>query len=148
VSPVPDDRRSLVTCNLLYCVVLFPSANVCSFYPVVLLLNWNVRGLNALVRRSGMRDMVCAMKAFVACLQETKLQDIDESMVSEILGPKFRNNYSCLPADDTSGGILIAASDDHFQLFSSSRSKYSLSMRIQALQDASEWTLTNVYVPQ
>jgi hypothetical protein len=47
-------------------------------------------------------------------------------MVSEILGPKFRNNYSFLPADGISGGILIAASEDHFQLLSSSHSKFSL----------------------
>jgi hypothetical protein len=62
--------------------------------------------------------------------------------------PRFKNNFSFLPADVTSSGILIAASDDHFQLLSSSRSKYSLTVRIQALQGAFEWTLTSVYGSQ
>jgi hypothetical protein len=69
-------------------------------------------------------------------------------MVSRILGPKFWNNYSFLPVDDTSVGILISVSKDHFQLLSSGHSKYSLSVRIQALQDTSEWTLSSVYGPQ
>jgi hypothetical protein len=55
---------------------------------------------------------------------------------------------SFLPAEGTSGGILVATLDDHFQLLSSSRPKYSLTVRIQALQDASKWTLTRVYGPQ
>jgi hypothetical protein len=92
--------------------------------------------------------MVRAAKATVACLQETKLQVIDESMVSATLGPELKNNFSFLPADGTRGGVLIAVSYDHFKLLSSSRSKYSISVRIQALQDASEWTLTSVYGPQ
>jgi hypothetical protein len=69
-------------------------------------------------------------------------------MVSTILGSKFWNNYSFLPVDDTSVGILISVSKDHFQLLSSGHSKYSLSVRIQALQDTSEWTLSSVYGPQ
>jgi hypothetical protein len=55
------------------------------------LLSWNVRGLNAQVRRSGVRDMVAAVKATVACLQETKLQAISEAMVAEMLGERFMN---------------------------------------------------------
>jgi exonuclease III len=116
--------------------------------PNLLLLNWNVRGLNAPVRRSRVKDMVCVVKAFIACPQETKVQVIDELMISEILGPKFKNNYSFLATDATSGGILIAASEDYFKLLSCSRSKYSLTVRMQALIDASEWTLTSVYGPQ
>jgi exonuclease III len=47
----------------------------------LLLLNWIIRGLNAPVKRAGVRDMVRTAKATVACLQETKLQVIDDSMV-------------------------------------------------------------------
>jgi exonuclease III len=89
-----------------------------------------------------------AVKATVTCLQETKLQVIDKWMVSDMLGPRDSKTISFLPADVTSSGILIAASDDHFQLLSSSRSKYSLTVRIQALQGAFEWTLTSVYGSQ
>jgi hypothetical protein len=39
-------------------------------------------------------------------------------------------------------------SDDHFKLIASSRSKCTLTVTLQDLRDASEWTLTNVYGPQ
>jgi hypothetical protein len=55
------------------------------------LSSWNVRGLNAQVRRSGVRDMVAAVKATVVCLQETKLQAISEAMVADMLGESFMN---------------------------------------------------------
>jgi exonuclease III len=83
----------------------------------LLLLNWIIRGLNAPVKRAGVRDMVRTAKATVACLQETKLQVIDDSMVSATLGPKLKSNFSFLPADGTRGGVLIAASDDHLSCF-------------------------------
>lgn len=82
------------------------------------------------------------------CLQETKLQSISEAMVSEMLGASFKSNFSFLSAIETSGGILIAASEDHFKLLSSSCTRNTLTVRIQVLLDASEWTLTGVYGPQ
>jgi hypothetical protein len=62
--------------------------------------------------------MASVVKAMVVCLQETKLQQINESMVSELLGTRFKNNYSFLTALCNCGGILITASDDHFNLMS------------------------------
>jgi exonuclease III len=69
------------------------------------LLNWNVRGLNALVKPCGLKDMVLTVKAIVVCLQETKLQEISESPVTEMLGVKFKSNFSFLPSAGTCGGI-------------------------------------------
>jgi exonuclease III len=37
------------------------------------MLNWNVRGLNAPIKRSAVKDMVQAVHATVVCLHETKL---------------------------------------------------------------------------
>jgi exonuclease III len=68
--------------------------------------------------------------------------------VAETLGPKFRNNFSFLPAQGTRGGILTAVSDDHFRLISSCRTANTLSVRIQMRNDAAEWMLTGVYGPQ
>jgi exonuclease III len=71
--------------------------------PNLLLLDWNVRGLNAPVRRYGVGDMARAVKATVVCLQETKLHFIDESLVSVMLGARFKQNFSFLPAEGTCG---------------------------------------------
>jgi exonuclease III len=92
--------------------------------------------------------MVGPVKVVVVCLQETKLQQINESLLSDMLGAGFKHNFSFSPADGTCGGILIAVSENHFKLMASSRSKYTLTVRIQALMDALEWTLTSVYGPQ
>jgi hypothetical protein len=84
----------------------------------------------------------------VACLHETKLQLVNESTVFEMLGTRFRSNFSFLPIEGTCGGFLIAVSDDHFKLMSSSRSKCTLTVKVQSLMDDSEWTLTSIYGPQ
>jgi hypothetical protein len=52
----------------------------------VLLLDWNVRGLNAPVKRAVVHDMVTATRATAAYIQETKLQLFDGHLVSETLG--------------------------------------------------------------
>jgi exonuclease III len=56
----------------------------------MLLLNWNVTGLNAPVRCCGVGDMARAVKATVVCLQETKLHTVDELLVFDMLGTRFR----------------------------------------------------------
>lgn len=78
------------------------------------LLSWNVRGLNQPIRREAVRDMVNSTIATVVCLQETKVQDIDNAMVRETLGNQFQGNYSFLPANGSRGGILIAVSERYF----------------------------------
>jgi exonuclease III len=42
------------------------------------LFNWNVRGLNNVARRQVVIDLVIENKSTIACLQETKLDYIDE----------------------------------------------------------------------
>jgi exonuclease III len=80
------------------------------------MLCWNVRGLNAPIRRCTVTDMATAVKATIVCLQEMKLQHIDESIIAELLGARFRTSFSFLLTLGTCGGILIVVSDDHFCL--------------------------------
>jgi exonuclease III len=112
------------------------------------LLNWNVRGLNAPPKRSGVKDMVQAVHATTVCLQETKMHLFDDNLIRETLGPAFVQNYSFLPSRGASGGILIAVSDNHIRLISSSHSENALTVKLQMLNDAMEWHLTGVYGPQ
>jgi hypothetical protein len=58
--------------------------------------------------------MVSATRATVVFIQETKLQSIDERMVLETLGQRFKNSFSFLPAVGTCYGILIAVAEEHF----------------------------------
>ena len=62
------------------------------------ILNWNVRGLNTKARRQVVKDLVTEHNCNIVCLQETKMQNLDATIVSEALGPKFANNFTYLPA--------------------------------------------------
>ncbi|PNT71414.1 hypothetical protein BRADI_2g27172v3, partial [Brachypodium distachyon] len=66
------------------------------------ILVWNVRGLNCRARRLG----VDTTGASIVFLQETKLSVVTPTLVMEVLGADF-DDYFCLPATDTRGGILI-----------------------------------------
>jgi hypothetical protein len=61
--------------------------------PNLLLLNWNVRGLNAQIKWHAIKDMISAVKATLVCLQETKLAVISKATVTELLGGKLQIQF-------------------------------------------------------
>ena len=65
------------------------------------ILNWNVRGLNDGARQDSVYELVRTTAATIVCLQETKMQVMDHSVVSRTVGTKFVNSYTVLPADHT-----------------------------------------------
>jgi hypothetical protein len=48
--------------------------------------------------------MAAAVRAIAFCLQETKLECVNEQIVVDLLDSKFRNNFSFLPAEGTTLG--------------------------------------------
>jgi hypothetical protein len=96
-------------------------------------LNWNVRELNAPLKRSTVQDMVKAVHATAVCIQETKLSHIDARTVTEMLGLKFQASFSFLPSVGSSGGIMFAVLDDYYKLISSRRTRHTLTVKIQWL---------------
>jgi len=69
------------------------------------ILNWNVRGLNNPARRKVVRDLVSETKAIVVALQETKMEVVDTTIISEVLGQRFEDNFVVLPAAGTRGAF-------------------------------------------
>ena len=80
------------------------------------ILNWNVRGLNDGVRQDAVCELVRSTGATIVCLQETKMQLLDQNMVIRTMGAKFVNSFAVLPAEQTQGGILLAVNEDFFDL--------------------------------
>jgi hypothetical protein len=66
-------------------------------------LDWNVRGLNNLARCHVVCDLVIDNACTIVCLQETKLQVVDNILIGSTLGQQFVDNYAVLPADGTRG---------------------------------------------
>lgn len=112
------------------------------------ILSWNVRGLNDGARRDSVNLVVRDTKSTIVCLQETKLQNIDQAVVARTLGPKFLNNFTFLPATQTRGGILLAASEDHFLISDASTTLNTITAKITMRTDATIWWITVVYGPQ
>ena len=68
---------------------------------------WNVRGLNNPAKRKVVREFLSSLRVNLVCLQETKLETINQFDVMQCLGPSF-DGYDYLPACETRGGILLA----------------------------------------
>ena len=126
-------------CSLLIFVLM---SNVCKNWIV---LCWNVRGLNNPAKRKAVREFVTLVKANLVCLQETKLDVIDQFIVMQCVGPSF-DGFAYLPAEETRGGILLAwettvITIDHIQL----DSNFFTSMVTN--KDGEKWWISAVYAP-
>ena len=94
------------------------------------LLNWNVRGLNSPARRKVVRDLARDTACTIACLQETKMQAIDDAIVCESLGPSFRASLVFLPASGTRGGALLAVHEDYYRILQTEVRGHSVSAKL------------------
>jgi intein-encoded DNA endonuclease-like protein len=67
------------------------------------MLSWNVRGLNSQAKQEDVRQVIHLFSLDVICLQETKLERVDNALMRNVLGPAFDSNFSCLPAQGSVG---------------------------------------------
>ena len=59
--------------------------------------------------------MLQSTKPTIVCLQETKLNAVDERLALEFLGPRLCN-FDFLAADGTRGGIMLTWDADYVQV--------------------------------
>lgn len=113
-----------------------------------IIFNWNVRGLNGKARRKMVRDLVQENRCAVVCLQETKMDIIDEHVVRETLGAQFARNYTYLPAQETRGEILLAAHEDFYTMSQASCGANTVTANLEATTAQVDWWIIGVYGPQ
>ena len=70
------------------------------------IVSWNVRGLNDRDKHLRVRNLIQLWKADVVCLQETKLGEVDRSIIKSIWGCPHLDWLS-LGSNGASGGILL-----------------------------------------
>lgn len=109
---------------------------------------WNVRGLNDGAKRASVRNQILSSGATVVCLQETKIANWTQTLITEIVGNDLAQGMVVLPSIGASGRILIAASARFFRLGSLHLTQNSVSATLTMLADNTEWSLTGVYGPQ
>jgi exonuclease III len=110
------------------------------------ILCWNVRGLNDPAKRDAVREFVASLRVSIVCLQETKLNVIDDFLVMQCLGPSF-DGYVYVPAIETRGGILLAWDKSSVDIGSVSFDSYAITGEVIP-RDNNRWWLTTVYGPQ
>lgn len=112
------------------------------------ILSWNIRGLNSPARQQVVRNLVRDLNCTVVCLQETKLDFIDQANFNRLLGPTFSENF-CFPSTSgTRGGVLLAANDNKYELKDAHTGTYTVSATLTEKEDRATWSLTGVYGPQ
>jgi hypothetical protein len=76
--------------------VRHPNVVVSSHMDQIVLLSWNVCGLNNRARRDVVRLAVDDSGASLVCLQETKLAVVNHSVILSMLGTQF-SSFEYLP---------------------------------------------------
>ena len=113
-------------------------------------LVWNVRGANNPAKRRALQLFFSDKLCNIVCLQEVKIEVLSRSLVIEMLGSCFGDNYVYLPAIGFRGGILIAYTCD-FQITVDPltvASRFSITGSVVNRTDNTTWAITAVYGPQ
>lgn len=107
---------------------------------------WNVRGLNNPAKRKAVREFLALVRVNVVCLQEMKLDAIDQFVVMQCLGPSF-DGFAYLPAEETRGGILLAWDTTSIYIDHIHEDSNFLTGLVHQ-KDGSTWWISVVYGPQ
>lgn len=110
------------------------------------IINWNVRGLNSPAHRETVLQLLKDTGPNLVCLQETKLQHINDMLALEFLGQRL-NHLVYLPADGTKGGIVLAWDADLISVTNSTLGLYSLSATVHMRLSGTSFFMTVVYGP-
>ena len=70
------------------------------------ILSWNIRGVNNSDKRKVIKNLIRTNKVDLVCLQETKVQEMNNDMVRSLGVSRFRN-WIALNAEGSAGGILL-----------------------------------------
>jgi exonuclease III len=110
-------------------------------------MSCNVRGINSLAQQEEIKQFITIIKP-VICLQETKMVSSNYSIIRNVLGSDYENNFIYLPANGRRGGVLIAASESLIQIQNPVLMNHTISTTMVDSRHNLLWTLTSVYGPQ
>jgi exonuclease III len=111
-----------------------------------LIASWNIRGLNDIDKCKDVLAELTDLKPSISLLQETKLNACDPIKAKSFL-PHICDQFEILPSIGTRGGMINAFSSRLFNLQSTKRSAYTLTIALRTHLSPSEIWVTNVYAP-
>ncbi|RCV31456.1 hypothetical protein SETIT_6G178800v2, partial [Setaria italica] len=110
------------------------------------IISWNVRGLGEHVKRSVVRDTLVNAHPSITCLQETKLNDLQNTPPSTFL-PRNLDAYLEIDSTNTRGGVITAWDSTAFTATSSLSQRHSLTVFLRSTASNYSFAITNVYAP-
>ena len=110
------------------------------------ILSWNVRGVNDSNKRKVIKNLIRTNRVDLVCLQETKVQKMNNDMVRSLGVGRFLN-WTALNAEGSAGGILLFWDKRRISMVDSMVGSFSVSCLFKMVEDRFQWAFTGVYDP-
>ena len=107
---------------------------------------WNVQGLNSPARRAVFCEAAEMHKLALLCLQETKINEWNRSLVREVGGCRLADCV-VLPVTGTRGGVAIFWDKSRVGVQSQAIGQFSITAKITLAAAASSFWMTTVSGP-
>jgi exonuclease III len=114
--------------------------------PDLSIADWNTRGLNDQARKDTVHAFLADTRCHIACIQETKLDHMDQQTASYIGGFRLRS-FAHRPATGTRGAILLLWSDVHVEMSNVHLGTHLISANVSIRSCGTSFKLTTVYGP-
>jgi exonuclease III len=111
-------------------------------------MSWNVRGMNSGAIQEDIKQVTNIFKPDLICIQETKMEVINNTIIRSTLGYDYEGQFGYLPASGASGGILITVRDSVLHILNPTITSHTISVAIHDCRINKTWWFTEVYGPQ
>lgn len=113
----------------------------------ITLVSWNVRGLGDKDKRADVRLAFPSPPPTFICIQESKLQALDQFTAASCLPAPLSTTYAFKPSLGASSGLVTAWDPNLFSLLSTTVSQFSITTAFQSTSTSAHFTMTNCYGP-
>ncbi|GAU46455.1 hypothetical protein TSUD_402220 [Trifolium subterraneum] len=110
------------------------------------IFSYNIRGLGAGEKRREVRRLIMEKRPDVFCLQETKLEVVDDALCRSLWGSETVQ-YSYKPAVGASRGIITMWDASTVNVWMSVTMSHCLLVKGKFIKNNVDFVLTNVYAP-
>jgi len=110
------------------------------------IITYNVRGLGGGEKRAEVRRLVNEKKPLVLCIQETKMEFMNEQLVKALWGDDV-HNYSYQPSVGAFGGLVTVWDVSRIDVTSSFSFSHVLVIKGKDLLAGEDFIICNVYAP-